>query len=133
MSAPVHSPPTTATASTVGAPVLCPPPTEALSAHRAWGQRLDLLTWKTGWISWVGKQAQPRQTGRLLNEKLFLTTPVCFQGTLSFQTRGDSRKKGGAAGGEGTGPSLVDGVGALWDEAEEGVMVNLPLCLACLD
>lgn len=58
---------------------------------------------------------------------------MCFQGTLSFQTRGDSRKKGGAAGGEGTGPSLVDGVGALWDEAEEGVMVNLPLCLACLD
>lgn len=43
---------------------------------------------KTGWISWVRKQAQPRQTGRLLKEKQFLTTPVCFQGTLSFQTWG---------------------------------------------
>jgi len=57
MSAPVHSPPTTATASTVGAPVLRPPPTEALFRTQSMGpaagspdleNRLDLLGWKTG-------------------------------------------------------------------------------------
>ena len=84
ISAPVLSPPAMAVASTVGAPT----PTEALSTHRAWGLQLHLLTWKTGWISWVRKQAQPRQAGRLLKEKQFLTPPVCFQGTLSFQTWG---------------------------------------------
>lgn len=67
-----------------------------------------------------GKQAQPRQTARLLKEKQLPTTPMHFQGMFSFPflplpTGRDSRKEGSAASGQG-GPSHAGGVGAWWGE-----------------
>ena len=67
-----------------------------------------------------GKQAQPRQTARLLKEKQLPTTPMRFQGMFSFPflplpTGRDSRKEGSAASGQG-GPSHAGGVGAWWGE-----------------